>query len=87
MAKTSTSSLLLVALICISAAAARTKLYPINDQSANDSICKTMVETQGFVCHEHKVRSYTFQAQLRYIFLILLTNPSFPEIKSAMGFR
>ncbi|KAH7520904.1 hypothetical protein FEM48_Zijuj08G0195200 [Ziziphus jujuba var. spinosa] len=58
MAKIWTTTLLLVALICMSAAAAveaRTKLYPINDQGANNSICKTMVETQGFVCQEHQV--------------------------------
>lgn len=70
MANKSTSSLLLVTLICISlaVAAARTKLYQTNNvqesiavpfTGANDSICNSMVEPQGYVCQEHQVRSLT----------------------------
>jgi lysosomal acid lipase/cholesteryl ester hydrolase len=55
-----------VTLICVSlaVAAARTKLYQTNSfqesiavpfTGANDSICKSMIETQGYVCQEHKV--------------------------------
>lgn len=51
------TTLFLVVLFLVSAgAASRTKLYSISDQEgANDGICKSMVETQGYICHEHTV--------------------------------
>ncbi|KAL5581776.1 hypothetical protein UlMin_014218 [Ulmus minor] len=53
MANSSIATLIFVVLLCISAAeSARTKLKPINDQT---SICKSMVESQGYVCQQHKV--------------------------------
>ncbi|KAL6293648.1 hypothetical protein ACE6H2_001790 [Prunus campanulata] len=48
------STLLLVALLSLSAAAAtRTKLQPTNN--VDGGICKSLVETQGYACEEHKV--------------------------------
>ncbi|KAJ9176845.1 hypothetical protein P3X46_012117 [Hevea brasiliensis] len=67
MANTLTTSILVVFLLCFSgiaaAAAARTKLHLVTSQDGmsvlfpNESggICKSMVETQGYVCQEHKV--------------------------------
>lgn len=61
---------ILVILFCLSAAAAaRMNLYPIKGQddstsalspSANDGICKLMVEPQGYVCQEHMVLGTNF---------------------------
>ncbi|KAK2415434.1 triacylglycerol lipase [Trifolium repens] len=53
-------SLLSILLLCITIAQGRKTLYTSNDFSAsslntNDGICKTMVETQGYTCEEHKV--------------------------------
>ncbi|XP_061355410.1 triacylglycerol lipase 2-like [Gastrolobium bilobum] len=47
-------------LLCITAAQGRKTLYPNNELPAsspvtNDGICKTMVDTQGYTCEEHKV--------------------------------
>ena len=50
MAYTSTI-LLLAALLCVSAVAESTKL----SRNSHDGICKTMVETRGYVCEEHQV--------------------------------
>ncbi|CAK7349050.1 unnamed protein product [Dovyalis caffra] len=59
------ASQILAILSCLlaTAAAARTKLYAINSQdgssvaslNANDGICKSVVEPQGYACQEHKV--------------------------------
>lgn len=57
-------SLCLVILLCVPAAAASgTKIYSISGQEgkfvsspvAPDAICKSMVQTQGYICHEHTV--------------------------------
>ncbi|KAL9457426.1 hypothetical protein AB3S75_006470 [Citrus x aurantiifolia] len=57
-------SLCFVTLFCVSAAAAsRTKIYSITGHEgkfassppAADGICKSMVQSQGYVCHEHTV--------------------------------
>jgi hypothetical protein len=50
MAYTSTT-LLLAVLLCVSAVAESTKL----SRNSYDGICKTMVETKGYVCEEHQV--------------------------------
>lgn len=63
MATTSVFLLILVVLFCISAAGARREPYLIDAEDgisisapvSNDSICKTMVETQGYACEEHTV--------------------------------
>ncbi|VVA17519.1 Hypothetical predicted protein, partial [Prunus dulcis] len=48
------TTLLLLALLCVSAVAAtRTKLNSINN--LDDGICKSMVETQGYTCQEHEL--------------------------------
>ncbi|PQM33995.1 hypothetical protein Pyn_41215 [Prunus yedoensis var. nudiflora] len=48
------STLPLMALLSLSAAAAtRTKLQPTNN--VDGGICKSLVETQGYACEEHKV--------------------------------
>ncbi|KAL6287270.1 hypothetical protein ACE6H2_011660 [Prunus campanulata] len=48
------TTLLLLALLCVSAVAAtRTKLNSINN--LDDGICKSMVETKGYTCQEHKI--------------------------------
>jgi lysosomal acid lipase/cholesteryl ester hydrolase len=60
MASSRVISLLSILLFCITIAQGRKTLYTSNDFSAsslntNDGICKTMVETQGYTCEEHKV--------------------------------
>lgn len=52
--------LVLLMIFCGSAAGGRTRLYSINGRDGMsspsvDGICKSMVETQGYVCEEHKV--------------------------------
>lgn len=76
------STLLLVALLSLSAAAAtRTKLQPTNN--VDGGICKSLVETQGYACEEHKVTKFykmpalvlSFFHQFIYVTLFLaLTN-------------
>ncbi|KAJ0051972.1 hypothetical protein Pint_01941 [Pistacia integerrima] len=59
-----TTVTLILAMIVFSvwvAAAARTKLHSINGKEGQfasspptkDGICKTLVELQGYICHEH----------------------------------
>ncbi|CAL5403401.1 unnamed protein product [Camellia sinensis] len=63
MANTLTITLVSVILLCLSADGARTVSYSSNGQGgrslsslvANDGICKSMVDTQGYVCEEHTV--------------------------------
>ncbi|GAU23919.1 hypothetical protein TSUD_181080 [Trifolium subterraneum] len=60
MASSRVISLLSILLLYITIAQGRKTLYTSNDFSAssldpNDGICKTMVETQGYICEEHKV--------------------------------
>ncbi|KAJ4830353.1 hypothetical protein Tsubulata_031790 [Turnera subulata] len=65
MAKYSLTTLALVILFCLSVAAAtRTKLYSSVSAhdgasalapNADDGICKSMIEPQGYVCQEHQV--------------------------------
>ncbi|KAG8642237.1 triacylglycerol lipase 2 [Manihot esculenta] len=66
MANTLTTPILVVILLSLSGitAAARTKLQLITRQDASllspnntHSLCKSMVETQGYICQEHKVTS------------------------------
>ncbi|KAF8391609.1 hypothetical protein HHK36_023915 [Tetracentron sinense] len=59
------TSVILVILLCGSALGARTKLYSSNGKDggsalapvADDDICKSMVEPQGYGCQEHKVKT------------------------------
>lgn len=60
-------SLCFVTLFCVSAAAAsRTKIYSINGHEgkfvssppAADGICRSMVQSQGYICHEHTVPNW-----------------------------
>jgi len=50
-----------IVLLCITIAQGRKALNTINEFSASslvnndDGICKSMVETQGYTCEEHKV--------------------------------
>uniref|UniRef100_A0A2C9UUE5 Lipase n=1 Tax=Manihot esculenta TaxID=3983 RepID=A0A2C9UUE5_MANES len=64
MANTLTTPILVVILLSLSGitAAARTKLHLITRQDVSllspnntDSLCNSMVETQGYICQEHKV--------------------------------
>jgi len=55
-------SLISIVLFCIAAAQGRKTLHTNNEFSAStpvtnnyDGICKTIVETQGYTCEEHKV--------------------------------
>ncbi|KAG8642239.1 hypothetical protein MANES_12G068700v8 [Manihot esculenta] len=66
MANTLTTPILVVILLSLSGitAAARTKLHLITRQDVSllspnntDSLCNSMVETQGYICQEHKVTS------------------------------
>ena len=77
MAANLTTAILLVILFCFSVTlAARTKLYSstsyqddisVLSSSANDSICKSMVATQGYICQEHKVMDSIFSCFLTLI--------------------
>jgi lysosomal acid lipase/cholesteryl ester hydrolase len=61
---------ILAILFCLTAAAAaaRTKFYSFNSQdgtsvsslNANDGICKSVVEPQGYACQEHTVQEANF---------------------------
>lgn len=63
MGNATTTLILVLAFYVLVAAAARTKFYKINAKEGefssppptNDSICKTMVEPWGYICHEHNV--------------------------------
>ncbi|XP_044502560.1 triacylglycerol lipase 2-like [Mangifera indica] len=63
MGNATTTLILVLAFYVLVAAAARTKFYKINAEEGefssppptNDSICKTMVEPWGYICHEHNV--------------------------------
>ncbi|CAJ2645645.1 unnamed protein product [Trifolium pratense] len=60
MASSRVISVLSILLLCITIIQGRKTLYTSNDFSASslntdDGICKTMVETQGYTCEEHKV--------------------------------
>ncbi|CAI8613338.1 unnamed protein product [Vicia faba] len=61
MAITVQVSLISILLLCITIAQGRETLHTSNQFSASslvnndDGICKTMVETQGYTCEEHKV--------------------------------
>lgn len=60
MASTILVSLISIVLFCITVAQGRKTLHTTNEISAsslvtNDDICKSMVETQGYTCEEHKV--------------------------------
>lgn len=55
-------SLFSIVLLCITAAQGRKRLHLNNERLTSypvindiDGICKTMVETQGYTCEEHKV--------------------------------
>jgi lysosomal acid lipase/cholesteryl ester hydrolase len=57
-------------LLCITATHGRKTLYTTKEFSAsspviNDGICKTMVETQGYTCEEHKVNISNMQVQIK----------------------
>lgn len=63
MASTILVSLISIVLFCITVAQGRKTLHTTNVISAsslvtNDDICKSMVETQGYTCEEHKVNKY-----------------------------
>jgi len=56
-------SLISIVLFCITVTQGRKTLHTTNEISAssivtNDDICKSMVETQGYKCEEHKVNKY-----------------------------
>lgn len=57
-------SLISILLICITAAAQERKSFSNNfsalSQVNGDGICKTLVETQGYKCEEHKVNKYYY---------------------------
>ncbi|KAL5058694.1 hypothetical protein RYX36_030298 [Vicia faba] len=83
MAITVQVSLISILLLCITIAQGRETLHTSNQFSASslvnndDGICKTMVETQGYTCEEHKaywdwswdeLASYDLPASVEYVY-------------------
>lgn len=60
------TTLIFMALLCVSAAAAATKNKLYSIENSNVGMCKSLVETQDYTCQEHKVSYQNVSSLSRY---------------------